>query len=279
MGRWQIEQLLDALKTSTCFYVWIDRLSVPQVESELQNTLLSRMMGTYASARETLVLRSLEEEGSRYHQRAWTLAEYVCSNMPLVRTETESRAGTVAWAEACVAVTEFEERHVEEVRRWYRSHISQCRPMWLHPEGEPHLGLGPEIQEVWGIYERVRGILHCKVPEDRIRAVYPLFFGVPVESHDELASLVKSVASELEIQMPGSPSSLMAFKHYIDITGAAIVDQIGSWAATQRSGVSGFFSGMTNIARSMYNASTQAGERLRSAFGSVRSTASGAPDN
>eukprot|EP00873_Tetraselmis_striata_P013115 jgi/Tetstr1/433379/TSEL_022664.t1 len=237
MGRWQIEQLLDALKTSTCFYVWIDRLSVPQVESELQNTLLSRMMGTYASARETLVLRSLEEEGSRYHQRAWTLAEYVCSNMPL------------------------------------------CRPMWLHPEGEPHLGLGPEIQEVWGIYERVRGILHCKVPEDRIRAVYPLFFGVPVESHDELASLVKSVASELEIQMPGSPSSLMAFKHYIDITSAAIVDQIGSWAATQRSGVSGFFSGMTNIARSMYNASTQAGERLRSAFGSVRSTASGAPDN
>jgi len=71
MSQWQMEQLLAALRDTTCFYVWIDRLSVPQKASELQNTLLSRMMATYASARETLVLRSLEKSGSRYHQRAW----------------------------------------------------------------------------------------------------------------------------------------------------------------------------------------------------------------
>jgi hypothetical protein len=29
------------------------------------------MMATYASARETLVLRSAEMAGNRYHQRAW----------------------------------------------------------------------------------------------------------------------------------------------------------------------------------------------------------------
>jgi hypothetical protein len=71
MSRWQMEQLVAALSNTSCFYVWIDRLSVPQYESELQNTLLSRMMGTFANARETLVLRSMEENGSRYHQRAW----------------------------------------------------------------------------------------------------------------------------------------------------------------------------------------------------------------
>jgi hypothetical protein len=71
MSRWQMERVVDALENTSCFYVWIDRLSVPQYECELQNTLLSRMMATYASARETLVLRSIEENGSRYHQRAW----------------------------------------------------------------------------------------------------------------------------------------------------------------------------------------------------------------
>jgi hypothetical protein len=71
MSRWQMEELVRALSSTSCFYVWIDRLSVPQYESELQNTLLSRMMATYANARETLVLRSMEEKGSRYHERAW----------------------------------------------------------------------------------------------------------------------------------------------------------------------------------------------------------------
>jgi hypothetical protein len=71
MSRWQMERVVDALENTSCFYVWIDRLSVPQYECELQNTLLSRMMATFASARETLVLRSIEENGSRYHQRAW----------------------------------------------------------------------------------------------------------------------------------------------------------------------------------------------------------------
>lgn len=67
-----MEQIVNALENTSCFYVWIDRISIPQYgESELQTTLLSRMMATYASVRETLVLRSLEEHGSHYHQRAW----------------------------------------------------------------------------------------------------------------------------------------------------------------------------------------------------------------
>jgi hypothetical protein len=88
MSRWQTEQVVSALGETSCFYVWIDRLSVPQQKSELQNTLLSRMMATYASSRETLVLRSLEEDGSRYHQRAW------CANpLSLMLTWTDALAG------------------------------------------------------------------------------------------------------------------------------------------------------------------------------------------
>lgn len=66
-----MEKTLETLGEATCLYVWIDRISVPQGSSELQNTLLSRMMGVFATARETLILRTQEEDGSRYHQRAW----------------------------------------------------------------------------------------------------------------------------------------------------------------------------------------------------------------
>jgi hypothetical protein len=41
----------------------------------MKRTLLSRMMAVYASAGYTLVLRSLELEGCRYHQRG----EAACS--------------------------------------------------------------------------------------------------------------------------------------------------------------------------------------------------------
>ena len=71
MSRWQLQELLGALKDSPCLYVWLDRISIPQDGSELQNTLLTRMMAAFASANQTLVLRSLERAGSRYHQRTW----------------------------------------------------------------------------------------------------------------------------------------------------------------------------------------------------------------
>ena len=54
--------------TAHCADVWLDRLSVPQHPCELQRALLSRMMAVYASSGCTLVLRSAEPEGSRYHQ-------------------------------------------------------------------------------------------------------------------------------------------------------------------------------------------------------------------
>eukprot|EP00951_Prasinocladus_malaysianus_P007845 scaffold56536_cov17-Prasinocladus_malaysianus.AAC.1 len=47
--------------------VWLDRLSVPQDNSHasIKQTLLTRMMGVYASAAATLALHSNETDGSR----------------------------------------------------------------------------------------------------------------------------------------------------------------------------------------------------------------------
>lgn len=76
MNAFQMRELLTAVNHSTCAYVWLDRLSVPQHECKLKYTLLARMMTVYASAGSTLVIRGLEDEGSRYHQRAWTCQEF-----------------------------------------------------------------------------------------------------------------------------------------------------------------------------------------------------------
>jgi len=42
MTRWQLEEVEKAIGRFGCLYVWIDRVAVPQQESELQRTLLSR---------------------------------------------------------------------------------------------------------------------------------------------------------------------------------------------------------------------------------------------
>ncbi len=62
-------------------YVWLDNLSIPTPMLgpniapgswllNLSNTLLTRMMTVYAAGANTVVLRSSEPDGGRYHKRA-----------------------------------------------------------------------------------------------------------------------------------------------------------------------------------------------------------------
>eukprot|EP00873_Tetraselmis_striata_P016100 jgi/Tetstr1/436364/TSEL_025197.t1 len=226
MSRWQMEQLMRALETTSCFYVWIDRLSVPQDESQLQNTLLSRMMATFASARETLVLRARESGGSRYHERAWTLSEFVCSASPMICTEdseVEAAKTPQAWStDGQLSHTKAEEALVVEIREHYLAHLPECRPLWLHPNQSPQLS--PDFERTWELYERVLGLLQCSVAEDRIRAVYPLLCNVPVDTHEELVVLVDAVASALEARAPQSAASQLARRHYHAIVGVEVID-------------------------------------------------------
>ena len=69
MSNWQMESLVEAIRSSGCLYVWLDAFSVPQLgNGELKKVLLSRMMSVYASSFVTAVLLSCEEESGRYHQ-------------------------------------------------------------------------------------------------------------------------------------------------------------------------------------------------------------------
>jgi hypothetical protein len=129
-----------------------------------------------------------------------------------------NRSGLLAFIPA-------EEAQVAQVRRFYLSHIGLCRPLWLHPHGEVSFDFSlAELEAVWEMYEAalVR-LLNCSIPEDRIRAVYPLFFSVPVNDHEELVSLVNKVADELEGK--SSPGAQVARRHYFEIMGAAVIDE------------------------------------------------------
>eukprot|EP00873_Tetraselmis_striata_P037528 jgi/Tetstr1/457792/TSEL_044337.t1 len=227
MSQWQMEQLLAALRDTTCFYVWIDRLSVPQKASELQNTLLSRMMATYASARETLVLRSLEKSGSRYHQRAWTLPEFACSTATRVCTfDREDDVGGAA-EDQRGAFTQEEELLVGEVREYYREHVAHIRPLWLLSSGEElesTRNLSNGFKSGWELYMRVRlrGLLNCTVRADRVRATYPLFFCAPVEDHTDLCHLAEAVADAMEAYAPGSSDARMARRNLTEVVGASV---------------------------------------------------------
>ena len=95
MSRWQRQQLLAAIRGSPLPYVWLDALSIPVAVLGpnpdpnswllgLSHALLTRMMAVYAAGANTVVLRSAEPEGSRYHQRAWTMQEFCGSRVVTV---------------------------------------------------------------------------------------------------------------------------------------------------------------------------------------------------
>eukprot|EP00951_Prasinocladus_malaysianus_P037470 scaffold402839_cov38-Prasinocladus_malaysianus.AAC.1 len=66
MSVWQLRALCDAISNSNAHYVWIDRISVPQLlHMRLKKELLSRMMAVYATSGWTVALRSCEPEGHR----------------------------------------------------------------------------------------------------------------------------------------------------------------------------------------------------------------------
>jgi len=83
MSDFQLRSLVDAIRSTGCDYVWIDKLAVPQDGGFLQRTILSRMLAVYCGAHVTLVMRTAESgELNRYHQRTWTVQ--VCCLSPAV---------------------------------------------------------------------------------------------------------------------------------------------------------------------------------------------------
>lgn len=165
-----------------------------------------------------------------------------------------------------VAVAGDEEAHAEAVRQWYFSRLDAFRPMWLQKQSSAPALSPSEVMEAWKTYERVAHMLNCEYPRDRIRAVYPLMFSTPVDSHEGLVSLVDVVASGLEVACPGAPGCYTARQHYYEISYTAATDEDPSRRPPRPSSV---FSYATIQA-----ASTRVISAFKSAFNAVRSARS-----
>uniref|UniRef100_A0A061RF71 Uncharacterized protein n=1 Tax=Tetraselmis sp. GSL018 TaxID=582737 RepID=A0A061RF71_9CHLO len=202
MSAWQMRKLREGIALSGCHYVWIDILALPQQDCQLKDVLLSRMMAVYSNAEDCLVLRTREEAGSRYHQRAWTFQEW-CSARRLHVVTEEARlswggAGAVELESGCggVAVTVAEELAFKASRRWHELRAGSTKPLWLTGGLNPDL-TDEEVRLLWSVYLRLSQRLRCLVPYDKIRAVYPLLFNTPASTHEELAKLVDDVADRV----------------------------------------------------------------------------------
>eukprot|EP00873_Tetraselmis_striata_P033100 jgi/Tetstr1/453364/TSEL_040354.t1 len=194
MSRWQMTELLRALQRSNCMYVWIDHISIPQSGfSDMKRTLLARMMAAYASAGFTLVLRSLELDESRYHQRGWTMQEYCTSSQLIVRTEA---GGAADLESSFAAVRGAEEARAVALREQQLATTAQRRPMWLSGSGIGDIPL-VEVLQREALYGELAQKLHTEIPADMVRALYPLVWDRPVESHEELMELVRQVSARM----------------------------------------------------------------------------------
>eukprot|EP00873_Tetraselmis_striata_P003753 jgi/Tetstr1/424017/TSEL_014628.t1 len=194
INRWQAASLLAAIEAAGCQYVWMDTLAIPQDVAEVQSTLLSRMMAVYSSAAITLVLRSAEAEGGRYHQRVWTLQEYCAAQALIVLTE---EGGDVEGGEAgLAAVLGGEDEVIEALRLQHMARLAECQPVWLS-EGGPtgimrRIG-ADDAKAIWATYQTLSARLQCRYHADVVRALYPLIWNRPAESEEELVALMRAL--------------------------------------------------------------------------------------
>jgi len=201
MSTWQLQTVLDALAHSTCRYVWVDKVAVPQTDGPLQHTLLSRMMAVYAASGCTLVMRSRELEGSRYHQRGWTVQEFCGSSRtalatepveepiePVIRISTFRMAvGTPRDFEASAME---EEQYFVELRQWHLGRTGLCRPFWLQHD------ISVDVAYALGMFDELRGRVHTQFEADKVRALLLMLMNTPVETQEELLQMISKVESK-----------------------------------------------------------------------------------
>ena len=185
-------ELLKCIRCSPHPYVWLDALSMPAAVLGpdpcpgswlvgLSNTLLARMMAVCAAGANTVVLRSSEAKGSRYHQRVWTLQEFCGSRAVTVCTEDNADL---------VPSTPEEVAEFSEMRRAIKSDMKRAFPLW----GQRLIGATAERKEalVRGVeaFAKAQATLFCKEPMDKVRALLPILLNSPVQDAKELRELV-----------------------------------------------------------------------------------------
>mmetsp|Transcript_18761 Transcript_18761/g.52229 ORF Transcript_18761/g.52229 Transcript_18761/m.52229 type:complete len:997 (-) Transcript_18761:398-3388(-) len=183
MNTFQTRTLIYAIEKAQAKYVWLDCLSVPQDESPLKYTLLARMMAVFAAAEYSVAIRTAEAPGSRYHERAWTCQEYCAAKRLEVVTESE-------WEGNRVAVLGDEDIPIKQQREMFQRAGNSVVPYWLMDHNRVGFQNQAEACALLDRYDSLSSCLHCQVPSDKIRALLPLLTRAPVESQQELTTLV-----------------------------------------------------------------------------------------
>ena len=202
MTPWQMRELLAELRKGRHSYVWLDALSIPAAVlglegkpgtwlQEVSDSLVVRMMAVYAAASETLVLKSLEEEGGRYHQRGWTMQEYCGARSLVERVEPEPEAAVNGQSlrSGSASMMAREGEMFRDLRANVMQTMEHAVPFWLQQLA------GTEDNDstlVAGAlrYAAVQSEVNTGVPADKVRALVPLLFNSPVQGDDELKDLV-----------------------------------------------------------------------------------------
>jgi hypothetical protein len=205
MSRWQRQQLLAGIRDSPHPYVWLDALSIPAAlllsrghaspEQDswlhaLSNTLLTRMMAVYAAGASTIVLRSSEPDGGRYHQRAWTMQEFCGSRFITVRSEDGANQ---------VPYTREEDSDFTKMRRSIKRNMTSALPLWGQrlldavESGKSKAAKAREDALIRGVeaFAKAQAKVTCQEPLDKVRALLPMFLNSPVQDAKELRDLVQ----------------------------------------------------------------------------------------
>jgi hypothetical protein len=199
MSRWQRKQLLGAIQSSWYPYVWLDALSIPAAVLGpnpdpgswllgLSDTLLTRMMAVYAAGANTVVLRSAEPDGGRYHQRFWTMQEFCGSRAVIVFSEDNVHSKPY---------TPEEDAEFTEMRRGIKSGMKSALPLWgqrlLAATGNNEAALERRKSLIRGVeaFTKAQAMVACQEQVDKIRALLPIFLNSPVQDATELGDLVK----------------------------------------------------------------------------------------
>ena len=129
----------------------------------------------------------------------WTLQEFCAARKLVVRTESPGDAEASGGLYSVVA--DEEALFIQMRERHQIADSGVKKPVWIYGAGIDSYS-DEEMTALEDHYLKLSSILHTSHEKDMIRALYPIIWGRPVESQEELMKLVDQVAHRTQAFHP-----------------------------------------------------------------------------
>ena len=172
----------------------------------------------------------------------WTVQEFCASRELVIKTQKKRSCDDMEHHAGFYAVLAHEERLFWDMREEYLKDRAEKKPIWIYGPGIDVYSDG-EVASKDEKYAELSTVLQTQYEEDMIRALYPILWGRPVESQEELMTLIWHISQRTKRLFEGTVTRaavdlqlLRSIASAANDTGAALLSRLSvAWSGWAKS--------------------------------------------